>query len=299
MDPFSAEGELVNIHNAFHQGQYQTVIDFDTTSFSSENALPSRILQLRAKIALKQTKDVLSEIEAETNNDDDVPDLAAVKALALQVAGNTEEALALAQKLAETKSENATVQVLVGTVLQAQGLTEEALALLGRHQGNLEAVALTVQIYLQTNRVDLAVKEVSAAKRWAQDSLLVNIAESWVGLRVGGEKYQSAFYVYEELASNPNTTAPLSIVGQAIAELHLGRLPEAEAALTSALEKYSEDVELIANTIVLNVLTGKDTAELKSRLESLQPSHVLITDLAEKSSFFDTAAAKYVPKVSS
>ncbi|PCG92722.1 Tetratricopeptide-like helical [Penicillium occitanis (nom. inval.)] len=296
MDPFSAEGELVNIHNAFHQGQYQTVIDFDTSSFSPENALPSRILQLRARIALGQTEDVLTDIEGET---DDVPDLAAVKALAQQVAGNTEEALALAQKLAETQSENATVQVLAGTVLQAQGQTEEALALLGKHQGNLEAVALSVQIYLQTNRVDLAIKEVAAAKRWAQDSLLVNIAESWVGLRVGGEKYQSAFYVYEELASNPNSTAPLSIVGQAIAELHLGRFPEAEAALTAALEKYPEDVELIANTIVLNVLTGKDTTELTLRLESLQPSHALITDLAEKSSFFDTAAAKYVPKVSS
>lgn len=128
--------ELVNIHNAFHQGQYQTVIDFDTSSFSPENALPSRILQLRARIALGQTEDVLADIEGET---DDVPDLAAVKALAQQVAGNTEEALALAQKLAETQSENATVQVLAGTVLQAQGQTEEALALLGKHQGNLEA----------------------------------------------------------------------------------------------------------------------------------------------------------------
>lgn len=82
--------------------------------------------------------------------------------------------------------------------------------------------------------------------------------------RQGGEKYQSAFYVYEELASNPNSTSPLSIVGQAIAELHLGRFPEAEAALTAAIEKYPEDVELIANTIVLNVLTGKDTTELMS-----------------------------------
>lgn len=143
----------------------------------------------------------------------------------------------------------------------------------------------------------------------------------------GGEKYQSAFYVYEELASNPNTTAPLSIVGQAIAELHLGRFPEAEAALSSAIEKYPEDVALIANTIVLNALTGKDTTELTSyvnnfyiscnlsalcgvhwltrtypyyrRLESQQPSHALLTDLAEKSSFFDTAAAKYAAKVSS
>lgn len=46
------------------------------------------------------------------------------------------------------------------------------------------SVSLIVQIHLQQNRSDLALKEVQAAKRWAQDSLLVNIAESWVGLRV-------------------------------------------------------------------------------------------------------------------
>jgi hypothetical protein len=80
----------------------------------------------------------------------------------------------------------------------------------------------------------------------------------------GGEKYQSAFYVYEELASAPSTTAPLSIVGQAVAEIHLGRLPEAEAALTAALEKYPTDVELIANSVVLNVLAGKQTEDLES-----------------------------------
>jgi coatomer protein complex subunit epsilon len=48
----------------------------------------------------------------------------------------------------------------------------------------VEAVALIVQIQLQQNRTDLALKEVQAARRWAQDSLLVNIAESWVGLRL-------------------------------------------------------------------------------------------------------------------
>lgn len=66
------------------------------------------------------------------------------------------------------------------------------------------------------------------------------------------------------MASNPNSSAPLSIVGQAIAELHLGRLPEAEAALSEAIQKYPEDAQLIANTIVLNVLSGKDYTELIS-----------------------------------
>lgn len=48
----------------------------------------------------------------------------------------------------------------------------------------MDAVALIVQIHLQQNRTDLALKEVTAARRWAQDSLLVNLAEAWVGARV-------------------------------------------------------------------------------------------------------------------
>ncbi|KAJ5158260.1 Tetratricopeptide-like helical [Penicillium coprophilum] len=295
MDPFSAEGELLNIHSAFHSGQYQNVIDFDTAALSPENQLPAQVLRLRAQIALGQYEESLAEPSIE----EDSPDLSAVRALALQSAGKTDAALQLAQELAENYPENNTVQVLAATVLQAQGHSEEALALLSKHQGNLEAVSLIVQIQLQQNRADLALKEVQAAKRWAQDSLLVNIAESWVGLRVGGEKYQSAFYVYEELASAPGTSAPLSIVGQAVAEIHLGRLPEAEAALTSALEKYPTDVELIANSIVLNVLAGKNTEDLESQLQQVQPAHPLITDIQEKSEFFDAAAAKFSAKVSS
>ena len=46
------------------------------------------------------------------------------------------------------------------------------------------SVALIVQVHLQQNRSDLALKEVQAAKRWAEDSLLVNLAESCVGMRV-------------------------------------------------------------------------------------------------------------------
>ncbi|KAI9036345.1 putative Coatomer subunit epsilon [Aspergillus affinis] len=296
MDPFSAEGELINIHNAYHQGQYQEAIDFDTSALSSENVLPARVLQLRAQLALGQSAEVLAAVDAEA---DDVPDLAAVKALAQNEAGDVDSAAQLVQDLVENYPDNASVQVLAGTVLQAQAKSEEALALLAKHQGNLEAVALIVQIHLQQNRSDLALKEVQTAKRWAQDSLLVNLAESWVGMRIGGEKYQSAFYVYEELASAPSTSAPLSIVGQAVAELHLGRLPEAEAALTAALEKYPEDAELIANSVVLNVLAGKPSEDLETRLQNAQPSHALLVDVQEKSDFFDTAAAKYAPRVSS
>lgn len=48
----------------------------------------------------------------------------------------------------------------------------------------LDSVAVIVQIHLQQNRTDLALKEVQGARRWAQDSLLVNLAESWAGMRI-------------------------------------------------------------------------------------------------------------------
>jgi len=78
----------------------------------------------------------------------------------------------------------------------------------------------------------------------------------------GGEKYQQAFYVFEELAQAASTSSSQSLVSQAVAEIHLGRLEEAEAALQQALAKDPENAEIIANSIVLNVIAGKDASEL-------------------------------------
>lgn len=131
MDPYSAEGELINIHNHFHQGQFQEVVDFDTSSFSPENALPARVLVLRARIALGQAEDVLAEVKGESE-----PELEAVGALAEQSLGQTESAVATIEKLAASTADNVTVQVVGGTVLQAAGKSDEALALLSQHQAS-------------------------------------------------------------------------------------------------------------------------------------------------------------------
>jgi len=132
MDPYSAEGELINIHNHFHQGQYQEVVDFDTSALSAENQLPARVLQLRARIALGQAAEVLHEVSGEK-----APELQAVAALAEQALGNNDKAVDIVQKLAAgDEAENVTVQIIGGTVLQAAGKSEEALALLNKHQGS-------------------------------------------------------------------------------------------------------------------------------------------------------------------
>jgi len=140
MDPFSAEGELLNLHNHFHQGQWQHVIDFDTKSLSPENALPAQVLVARARIALGQSEKALADVAGRKE-----VELQAVGALGDFAAGNESKALKTATKLASESAENATVQVVAGTVLQAAGNSEEALSLLSKHQGNRKPSTPTLQ----------------------------------------------------------------------------------------------------------------------------------------------------------
>lgn len=87
----------------------------------------------------------------------------------------------------------------------------------------------------------------------------------------GGEKYQQAFYVFEELAQAPATSTTWSLVSQAICELHLGRLEESQAALEQALQKDPSSADAIANLLVLTVVSGKDPKEFTEYASS---SHV-------------------------
>lgn len=68
--------------------------------------------------------------------------------------------------------------------------------------------------------------------------------------------------MFEELAQAPSTSSVQTLVAQAVAELHLGRTEEAQAALDQAMKKDPAYAEAIANTLVLQVITGKDPHEL-------------------------------------
>ena len=297
MDPFSGEGELLNITTAFYTHAYQTVLDFDVSALSASNKSTAQILKYRAQIALGQSSAVISSLKSSKD-----PTSKSIVALAQYKSGDS-KGLDTATALAESEGEDATVQICAGTVLACEGEYATAIELLSKHQGSLEAVGMLVQIYLAQNRTDLALKEVAGAKRWANDSLLINLAESWTNLRVGGsEKYQSAFYVFEELATSPGNTSSTALVGQAVSEIHLGRWEEAQVALDQAVAMEGASVESIANSLALASITGKNGEAVQSLMKNLKsrdPNHALVKDLEEKSSLFDTAAQKYSAKVSS
>ena len=103
------------------------------------------------------------------------------------------------------------------------------------------------------------------------------------------------------MASTPGSTGTQALVSQAISELHLGRLPEAQAALDQALQRDPEDVPALANSVVLNMVSGKlkEAEELRGRLEAVDKEHMLLEEVREKGRLFDEAARKYSAKVAS
>lgn len=127
----------MNIHNAFHQGQYSSVVEFDTSAFSETNALPSRILKLRARIQLGQIEEVISEVKNEAASNTDIQ---AVLILARHIQKPSDQSIIEnAATLAAKNGENLSVELLCGTVLANAGRKDEALALLAKHQGSLDA----------------------------------------------------------------------------------------------------------------------------------------------------------------
>ncbi|KAF7725202.1 hypothetical protein EC973_000368 [Apophysomyces ossiformis] len=295
------ESVLFGIRNLFALGNYQSVIN-DVSSakglYSPEATLEAQTYLYRSYVAQGKYNLVITDIR-----DDVEAPLKAVKLLALYMQAKQkgqakDEILQQCGTLLEEGANRVhqTIQVVIATIYVNDGRLEDALKVLHVRSKKLECTALAVQIYLQMDRLDLARNEVNQAKSWAEDALLLQMMEGWVGLRVGGDKYQEAFYIYEEFGQS-NTAQTMKVLnGQAAANLALGRYPEAESLLLEALTKNSDDPDTLVNMIVCATLTSKPQDVLNryvNQLREVAPNHPFLEDLDLKSSFFDRAAARF------
>ncbi|KAK9695627.1 hypothetical protein K7432_012864 [Basidiobolus ranarum] len=292
--------ELFTIRNLFYVGAYQQVINQCTnpsTEPSYEDGKLERLVFLyRSYIAQGNCDIVLKEI------DDKQPiDLKVTKLLAQYVSADKagkQKAITEAQTIAtdELSSNNRSVQIVLGTLLYREGLYEDALRLLVKHSKNLECVALIVQIYLKLDRTDLARRELNATKNWAEDAILAQLIEAWIGVQIGGPKYQEAFYIFEELSQNLAATTVKLLNGQAICNIHMGRYPEAESLLLEALNKSQSDPDTLVNLIVCANLTGTPKElidDYTTQLKNIAPEHSYLVELEAKSQLFEECAKRY------
>ncbi|KAF9549321.1 hypothetical protein EC957_004235 [Mortierella hygrophila] len=306
------ENTLFAIRNLFYSGNYTQVISETTSSRTRASANQPTTHQLdlflfRSLIATKNYTRVAQEITESHGLG-----LQALKAQAVYLdavqsadAAGRDAALAHLRDLLLVHSPDdrqpeitaLEVKVVVGQVLATEGLVEEALTVLLPHNNHLESVAVVVQIYLQMNRLDLARKEVEACKSWAEDAMLAQLMEAWVGLRTGGgDKYQNAYYIYEEIATSSTSPTVKSLIGEAVCNIQMGRFPEAEGILQEALSREPSNTDAIVNQIVLSTLLSKPAEEISAlvqQLQSVAPNHSYLQDLDLKSSLFDRAAQRF------
>ncbi|KAH6581901.1 hypothetical protein BASA61_008789 [Batrachochytrium salamandrivorans] len=299
--------EVLALKNQFYLGAFQTVINEATnpatTPRTDAGKLDRRVLLHRAYICHGRFNLVLSELaENET-----AVELRAVRLLAQYLSsphGQQQQQAVVADAMAMAKSlpfnTSPVVYVLLGTVFSHESLTEDALRLLVCAPKHLECVALAVQIYLKMDRVDLAKKELASFRTWADDATLAQLIESWVNIFSGGpEKYQEAFYIFEELSSTGTITSKL-LTSKAVALIQARKFEDADAVLLEALNKNPNDPDTLANMIVTATALQKPANVLHqfmSQLKDVAPQHPLVQEQALKESLFDRSALRFAQGV--
>jgi len=90
----------------------------------------------------------------------------------------------------------------------------------------------------------------------------------------------------------------VTLIAQAVSELHLGRLPEAEMALQQVLASDAQNADALANEAVLRTIMGQEAeaASARERLERVDKEHPFLAEIERKRELFETAAGKYSPK---
>lgn len=294
-----AVDELFEIRTNFYIGNYQQCIN-ETQKLKPSNPearVEKDVLLYRAYIAQKKYGVVLDEIKSSH-----AEELQAVRQFAEYLANESQRDKILRNLDSKMSSSvdvsNKMFALMAASIYFQDGNTDAALRIL-HSSDSLECMALTVQILLKLDRVDLAKKELKRMQDTDEDNILTQLAQAWFNLAVGGEKFQDAYYIFQEM-SDKFAATPLLLNGQAAAYMGQGRFDDAESCLQEALDKDSNNPETLINLIVCCQHLGK-APEVSNRyisqLKDSHRSHPFVKDFIHKENDFDRLCKNYTASV--
>ncbi|EPX72535.1 coatomer epsilon subunit [Schizosaccharomyces octosporus yFS286] len=277
----SLSNELYFVRQYFYSGSYDKLSEIDTSSLSEKGLELTELYMARAKLALGESIESIQGTLTQKS-------AGGAALLALAGEGNMDH---LIEQHGDT---DAAVQTLGAIYLIHKEAYDEALSLLQKSVENLEAVALEVYIRLYQHKLEAAEAAITKSLDWADEEIVLQIAQSWVKLAKGGlDSYNDAFYVYEEL--NGSESNPRVLTCMACSDLCLLRTQEAVSSLRSALEMQSDYTPAAANlktaVLALGPLAPLDAKQL---YETSSCGAFLAKQLNQKSQEFDTLATQFL-----
>ncbi|GAA5991850.1 hypothetical protein JCM10908_002236 [Rhodotorula pacifica] len=309
------DSDAFYIVTLFQQGSYRAAL----SAYKELSSSPSPTLSLyaaRAYLALsppdiRSAQTLLSSLPPTL-------DTRAVQALATYLSGDGETAVGeLEELLAELgeqgldqdneEEEGRFVRGVVGTVWILEGdeqRREEGIEVLreavelGHDQ---ECLGLLSHLYISLHLAPLSTNLLTSPSttQITSDSLLSQLLIARSNLATGPtQKYQDAYYVFEEIKNMQGGRGEGVLCGVGIAQGLLERWEEARDAVNEGLEMNPTHPTLLANSVALALHTGKTATqadEILSQLRAADASHPLVRDLEAKSNAFDEAARQFSP----
>lgn len=226
--------------------------------------------------------------------------LQAVKALAQYLSEPSSRNSVVSQIDAWMQDVNAAgstaVQAVAATVYIHEGSFQQALRAI-RSFATLEALALSVQVYLRIDRVDLAEKQLKTMQERDDESSLYQLSAAQVCLALGGDRYREAVSLYQEMLARYGEDSVGVTNGLAASYVCLKKFDDAERILNEALAKEPSNPETLINLLAVLQHTGRGVSEAAARhlatLKKTAPGHPFVAALNLAESSFDRVAASF------
>mmetsp|Transcript_6338 Transcript_6338/g.9327 ORF Transcript_6338/g.9327 Transcript_6338/m.9327 type:complete len:177 (+) Transcript_6338:175-705(+) len=172
-------------------------------------------------------------------------------------------------------------------------MTKEALQCV--HLGtSMEHLAITVQIYLRMDRLDLAKQTLETMKQADEEAVLTQLASVYIHVYSGRSGALDAVHLMSSLSEQYGASTMLLNL-MAVAQMTAGQYAEAENSLNDAVAE-GEDVDTLVNMIVCYQQQGKTMSVIAPVIEKVKaayPSHPFVQGLLRVEGAFERESLKY------